>query len=205
MATILHIDASIPGEGSRSRTLTDGFLELWKQAHPEDEVIRRDLMADPPSFLTYRAIEEAGIAPDDHTPEMKAALKQSDELVAELLAADRCVFTVPMQNYSVPAVFKAWIDQVVVPGRTFEATGSGFRGLVTGRKLLVVATSGEAFTDSEWQTFDHHKPYLMAVASFIGLSDVQFVRAEGLDTGAEEAETALDNARQALSKLAREW
>jgi FMN-dependent NADH-azoreductase len=144
MAIILHIDASPRGDRSFSRNLTKEFVSAWQQAHPSDRVDYFDL-----GHTVIPPVDEAWIAaafsPTAPTPEMQQALQLSDELIDRFITADYYVLGVPMYNFNVPANFKAYLDQILRVNRTFKASGAGYEGLVTGRKMAIVTARGGAF------------------------------------------------------------
>jgi FMN-dependent NADH-azoreductase len=119
MANLLHIDSSPRGERSKSRQLAKEFIMEWQVLHPEDAIIYRDLRESPIPHVTEEWIAADYTPQEAQTPEMAQVLQLSDELVDEFLAADRCVFSVPMYNFSIPSGFKAYIDHTVRVGRTF--------------------------------------------------------------------------------------
>ena len=141
MAKILHIDSSPRGKRSLSRSLTGEFNRIWKQTYPEDKIVYRDLGHNPVPFVDGSWIAAAFSPKEQLTPELKSAVKISDELIDEFLAAKVCVFGVPMYNYSIPANFKAYIDQIVRVGRTFSATANGYEGLVKDQKKILFVTA----------------------------------------------------------------
>lgn len=110
---------------------------------------------------------------------MKAAAGVSDQLTDELLESDLLVISTPMWNFGIPSALKAWIDLVVRPGRTFRYAGAGVDGLAKGKKAILVLASGGVFSDGPWRPFDFVEPYLRHILGFIGIADVQVVRAEG--------------------------
>jgi FMN-dependent NADH-azoreductase len=202
MAHILHLDSSPRGDRSISRVLTKQFVDLWKQMHPNDAITYRDLGRHP-----VPPIDEAWIAaafsPDDRlTPSLETALLISDELIDELLAADVFVFGVPMYNYSVPANFKAYIDQVVRVRRTFIVGADGYEGLLKDKKALVITTRGGSYAG---EPLDFQEPYLRAVFDFIGITDITFIHAENLAMGADERQYAIAEARKAIHQVVAIW
>jgi FMN-dependent NADH-azoreductase len=134
MTQILHLDSSPRGERSISRTLTQQFVDQWKHIHPNVGIIYRDLGQHPVLLIDEAWIAAAFSPPDQLTPALEAALIISDQLIDELLVADLFVFGVPMYNYSVPASFKAYIDQIVRVKRTFAVGADGYEGLLQGKK-----------------------------------------------------------------------
>ncbi|HIJ64677.1 MAG TPA: FMN-dependent NADH-azoreductase [Candidatus Hydrogenedentes bacterium] len=207
MAHILHIDASPRGERSVSRMLSREFVAAWKQRHPEDTVTYRDVGREPVPHVDEPWIAAAFSPPDSHTPALREAIRVSDALVAEFLAADRYVLGVPMHNFSIPSTLKAYIDQIVRVGRTFERLDNGFKGLVSGKKLLVIAARGGAYRPGmATNRLDYQEPYLRTMFGFMGIVDISFIYAENL-MSAEEAcrEQSLAEAREAIRQAVETW
>jgi FMN-dependent NADH-azoreductase len=206
MAHILHVDSSPRGERSISRTLSQEFVDGWKAAYPESTVTYRDLGHDPVPLVTEAWIAAAFSDPAKHTPELTEALRPSDELIDELLAADRYVFGVPMYNFTVPANFKAYIDQIVRAGRTFAVTESGYKGLVEGKKALVITAEGGIYrSGTPAADVNFHEPYLRAILGFMGITDVSFIHGDGLALGDEAREKSLAEARKAIQATIESW
>ncbi|OKH55656.1 FMN-dependent NADH-azoreductase [Calothrix sp. HK-06] len=188
MTHILHIDSSPRSERSISRLLTKEFITAWKQAYKHDTVTYRDIghYVIPPIDETW--IAAAFSRSRELSPELEAALKISDELIDELLAADLCVFGVPMYNYSIPANFKAYIDQIVRVKRTFTVGQDGYEGLVKDKKILVITTRGGTYSNSQ---LDFQEPYLRAIFELIGITDITFIHAENLSMGDENRQQSI--------------
>jgi FMN-dependent NADH-azoreductase len=180
MPTLLHLDASPRGERSITRSLTHDFVAAWQAAHPGAAVITRDLVRNPPAFVEEAWIA-AAFAPEP-TPEQAAALALSDVLIGELLAADRWVLGIPMYNLSIPAVFKAWIDQIVRVGKTFAFGANGLEGLVKGKKVTIITASGSVFrAGTPYAPYNFQEPYLRGILGFIGITDIEFIVADGVN------------------------
>jgi FMN-dependent NADH-azoreductase len=179
MKTLLKINSSILASGNANR-LADAFVERWQAAHPQDRVIERNLTRDPVPHLDEVTLTGFATAADQRTPAQAAAVARSDALIAELKAADVIVLGVPMYNYGIPSPLKAWIDHVARAGITFKYGEAGPVGLVTGKKVYVLAARGglHAGTERDAQT-----QYLKTVLAFLGLADVEFIYAEGLAMG----------------------
>jgi FMN-dependent NADH-azoreductase len=148
-------------------------------------------------------IDESWIAasfspPDQITPELATALDISNELIDELLAAELYVFGIPMYNYSIPANFKAYIDQIVRVRRTFVVSLNGYEGLLKGKKILVITTRGGSYSAG---ALDFQEPYLRAVFELIGITDMTFIHAENLSEGAEVRQQSLAAAREAIQQF----
>jgi len=194
MPTLLQLDSS-PLESSISRELTREFVKTWKAAHPKGTVIHRDLAANVLRPLDAGWIFSSFTPEASRTPEQKAALAFSDELIAELEAADEYVFGVAMHNFSIPSVLKLWIDQVVRAGRTFAYSESGPQGLLQSKKATILIASGgvyEAGTPAGALNFVD--PYLKTILGFIGITNVKLVTAGGaaqVMSGAVDRETFL--------------
>jgi FMN-dependent NADH-azoreductase len=206
MSTLLHIDSSARGERSVSRQLTRDFAYTWKQAHPDGKIIYRDLGHDHVPLVTENFIAAAFSPPDALSPELRSALAISDELIGELEAANEYVFGVPMYNFSVPAAFKAYIDQIVRVGRTFAVGESGYKGLIGGKKATVITSSGGVYrTGSPAASFNLHEPWIRSILGFIGIIDIEFVVADGLtevELGKRNREEYLKPIRQQVQQKA---
>lgn len=200
MTRILHLDASPRGDRSVSRTLAKEFISNWQAAHPNDTVTYRDIGHHPVPFVTEAWIAGAFTPPEQHSPETAEAIRISDELVDEFLAADRYVFSIPMYNFSIPANFKAYLDQIVRVGRTFsfEADGS-YKGLVQGKKMLIVTARGGSYPkDTPYHAYDLQEPYLRLIFGFIGITDIEIIHADNLMGGDEARTQAIAHAQAAL-------
>jgi FMN-dependent NADH-azoreductase len=202
MAHILHLDSSPRGERSISRTLTKQFVNVWKQLHPGDAITYRDLGCNPAPPIDEAWIAAAFSPPEQLTPALKAALMTSDELIEELLTANLYVFGIPMYNYSVPASFKAYIDQVVRVRRTFMVGADGYEGLLKNKKALVITTRGGSYAG---EPLDFQEPYLRAVFDFIGITDVTFIHAENLAMGADERQFSIAAAHKSIHQVIAAW
>ncbi|MBI4785263.1 MAG: FMN-dependent NADH-azoreductase [Oscillatoriophycideae cyanobacterium NC_groundwater_1537_Pr4_S-0.65um_50_18] len=204
MTHILHLDASPRGDRSVSRTLAKEFVSDWQAAHPEDTVTYRDIGHNPVPFVSEAWIAGAFTPPDQHSPESVEAMRISDQLVDEFLAADRYVFSVPMYNFSFPANFKAYIDQIVRAGRTFSVEPDGsYKGLVQGKKMVIITARGGSYPkDTPYHAYDMQEPYLRLIFGFMGITDIEVIHADNLMGGDEAKATAIANAKAALRSVA---
>ena len=202
MAYILHIDSSPRGDRSLSRTLTREFISAWKQIHPSDTVTYRDIGRYPVPPIDESWIAASFSPPDQMTPELATALNISDELIDELLAAELYVFGIPMYNYSIPANFKAYIDQIARVRRTFVVSSNGYEGLLKNKKILVITTRGGSYSAG---SLDFQEPYLRAFFELIGITDMTFIHAENLSGGAEARKQSLATARAAIQQVIASW
>ena len=185
MPTLLYLTTSPRGDYSISRQLGNAAVEAWKARNPEGRVIERDLAKTALTFVDFDWIAGAYTPPEHHNEGHKRAIALSDELVAEVVAADEIVVATPMYNFAVPAALKAWIDHVVRAGKTFRYTASGTpEGLLAGKnnKVLAIIASGGSYKEAGLIALDHERPYLRFIFGFMGITDVQFIQAGG--TGA---------------------
>ncbi|MEU1447739.1 FMN-dependent NADH-azoreductase [Streptomyces mirabilis] len=172
MATLLHIDSSVfPGEASSSRSVTDAFRKAWEEQHPECTVIYRDLAADPVPHITADAWSAGYAAPSEHTPEQSAAFAARVRLIEELEQADAVLIGAPMYNYSIPSTLKAWLDNVLLLGRTAGETPSA-----QGTPVIVVASRGGSYAPgTPREDYEFVQNYLEAVLkNTLGL-DLDFI------------------------------
>jgi FMN-dependent NADH-azoreductase len=194
---ILHLDSSVLGDASASRLLSAAIVEALRQERPTAQVVYRDLAADAVAHLTGEIAAgfrgAAGAQPTD--PATRAEHARSEQLVAEFLASDLIVIGAPMYNFSVSSQLKAWIDRVAQPGRTFRYTADGPVGLSGGRRVIVASTRGGMYSLGAAAGMDFQESYLVAFFGFLGITDVEFVRAERLSKGPDARETSLREAR----------
>ena len=206
MSTLLHLDASPRGERSVSRQLTKEFATAWKQANPGAEIIYRDLGHNPVPFVSESWIAAAYTPADALSPELRAAIATSDKLIAELEKATDYVFGVPMHNFSVPAAFKAYIDQIVRVGRTFAHDESGYKGLLNDKKVTVITSSGGAYrSGSPFAPYNHQEPWIRTILGFIGITDIDFIVADGLaevEQGKQDRQQYLKPIREQVQQIA---
>ena len=177
MTKLLVVETSPRGDQSISRNMTRRFVAEWRTAHPDGEVVHRDLMETNLQFISAPWLQAYFTPPEQHSPEMKAELSLSDELVEELLACDHLVIATPVYNYNVPAVLKAWIDSIVRKGLTLGFDG---KGLVVGKTATVLTASGGVYTESSpIRDRDIATQYLRLVLGVIGITDVTVVAGGG--------------------------
>jgi FMN-dependent NADH-azoreductase len=178
MRTLLKIDVSPRGDYSVSRKLSGEFATQWQQAHPEGTLVVRDLVKTDLPFVDLPWIMGAYSTPDQHTSEQAAAIKVSNDLIAELLAADHIVIATPMYNFAIPALLKAWIDHIVRLGLTFS---SSYEGLAKNKKATLIVASGGVYTPgSPTESYNAETGYLKQILGFIGITDVTVVLAGGV-------------------------
>ena len=199
---LLHIDAAITGENSVSRALTAQIVAAWKTAHPHTEVEYLDLVANAPAHFTMDAMCPRTGQTDGLTTAQVAENAVSEQLVRQFLSADVVVIGAPFYNFGIPSQLKAWIDRIAQPGRTFQYTANGPEGLAKGKKVIVASARGGVYSTSpQGQAMEHQESYLQTVLGFFGITDVEFVRAEGVAMGDDAKAQALQQAQAALQRV----
>jgi FMN-dependent NADH-azoreductase len=176
MATLLHIDSSLfPETASASRAVTAAYANAWREAHPEGSVVYRDLAADPLPHMDGLTYSAGHADAADHSPEQAAAHAARITLVRELEAADAVVIGAPMYNFTIPSSLKAWIDRVILPGRT---VGEGTRS-VAGKPVTIVASRGGSYEPgTPREDFEYVKNYLSRLMSEMFGMDAEFITVE---------------------------
>ena len=200
---LLHIDSSVLSDNSVSRRLTRDVVEQWRLADPGVEVVYRDLSAEAPGHLSADILAAGRLPAEQRDPAQHAELALGEELLEEFLAADAIVLGAPMYNFTVPSQLKAWLDRVLVAGRTFKYTENGPVGLAGGKQVVIVSTRGGVYSEGPANAMDHQESYLRAVLGFVGITDVTVVRAEGVNLGAEQREQAIAAAQLQVRTLLR--
>ena len=199
---LLHIDSSVLGINSASRAISAEIVARQVALHPAIQVTYRDLAADAALHLSpaHLAAWQGGAVEDSA---LGADLAKGGGYLEELFAADTIVIGAPMYNFSIPSQLKAWIDRVVVAGKTFRYGANGAEGLLKNKKVFIASSRGNVYAaGSPAAALEHHESYLTGVLSFVGLTDVAIVRAEGLALGAEAKEAAMLKARANIAAMA---
>lgn len=196
---ILQINASIRGAASHSSRLAAEAVARLGEIHAGNQVAVRDLGANPHPVLDPAALQALFTPAEQRTPEQATRVALDDVLIAELQAADTLVIGMPMYNFTVPAQFKAWLDAICRAQVTFRYTANGPEGLLKDKRAIIVLARGGKYRD---QPADTQVPYLRAVLGFVGITDVHFIYAEGLNLGPESEAAALAEARAEIAKLA---
>ena len=192
---LLHIDSAITGAHSVSRQLTAQIVAAYQASHPGTQVSYLDLVANAPAHFTMDAMAPRTGQTDGLSEAQKRENAVSERLVRQFLAADVLVIGAPFYNFSIPTQLKAWIDRLAQPGRTFRYTANGPEGLAKGKTVIVVSSRGGVYSTSEGgQAMEHQESYLKVVFGFFGITDVRFVRAEGVAMGPDAKAAALASA-----------
>ena len=194
MSNVLVIQSSILGPYSQSTKLLDNFAVEWKQKHPTDNIVVRDLAGEPLPVLDGEIIAALG-GNGELNERQKAAAELSLALIEEVKTADYVAIAVPMYNFGIPVQLKTWIDLICRAGITFSYTETGPIGLITGKKVLIVTTTGGAHRNT---ATDLALAHAQTVLGFIGLKDATVAYAEALNMGPDAAERGLTEAQKAI-------
>lgn len=195
---LLHIDSAITGAASVSRQLSAAVVEAVRAADPDLKVVRRDLDVDPLPHLDSRTLPT--VRPTGEIAESDAEAARNAAVLQEFLDADVVVIGAPMYNFTIASQLKAWLDRILVAGRTFRYTANGPQGLAGGKKVIVASTRGGLYAPATpGAALDFQEPYLRAIFRFVGIDDVTVIRAEGVALGDGQRQAALDAALAAAS------
>ncbi|HYD94437.1 MAG TPA: NAD(P)H-dependent oxidoreductase [Noviherbaspirillum sp.] len=200
MQTLLQLNTSLfTGDGQSTR-LSNAFVDAWQSANPQGKVIVRDLAADPVPHLDAQRFGAFLSKPEERTAQQQGIVDFSDALIEEIRGADVIALGLPMYNFGIPSTLKAYFDHIARAGVTFRYTATGPVGLLTGKKVYVFAARGGQYvgTPADTQT-----AYVRDFLRFIGLSDVEFVYAEGLALGEEGKQASLARAEGVIRQLAQ--
>lgn len=197
MKTLLKIQTSLFSESGQSSQLAERLATQWLSANPRGRVVTRDLSREPVPHLTAERFQAFLAKPEARSAEQREVVEFSDTLIQELQDADVIVLTAPMYNFSIPSSLRAYFDHIARSGVTFRYTANGPEGLIKGKKVYVIVTRGGFYEAAN----DTQTAYLRQFLGFVGLSDVEFIYAEGLALGAESVEKNLSTARHTIAKL----
>ncbi|MFA2962253.1 FMN-dependent NADH-azoreductase [Acinetobacter pittii] len=199
---LLQIDTSILGEQSVSRQLTSSVIGKLSAAYPDAEIIHHDFSLEPiPHLSDAEFLAWQGVEPNNETAQQRVA--RNTQYLDEFLSSDIVVIGAPMYNFSFPSQLKAWLDRLSVAGKTFRYTENGPQGLVEGKRVIIASSRGGVYSEgSPAEALDYQETYIKAFFNFIGVTDITFVRAEGIAFGPEARQAALDNAVAQIAQLA---
>jgi FMN-dependent NADH-azoreductase len=184
---LLHLDSSPLGPHSVTRELGAAVVAQWRNTTPGLGVSYRDLAADPLPHWT--ALPQQAV--DEMAPELRAEVERNEAVLQEFLAADVIVVGAPMYNFSIPSQLKAWIDRIAVAGRTFRYTAEGPEGLAGGKRVIVLSGRGGFYADTPRVVADFQEAYLRQLFGFLGITQIEFIRAEGVGMGPEQRSASL--------------
>jgi FMN-dependent NADH-azoreductase len=199
---LLHVDSGILGAGSVSRRLSAIAVAQWRDQHPETSMVYRDLVSDPVDHLTGELLAAKNADPSQHSPAVRQALTVGKKVLDEFLAADVVVVGAPMYNFGIPSQLKAWIDRIAVAGKTFAYSEKGPVGLAGGKTVIIASSRGNFYgPNSPLNAVDHQEKYLNAVFAFFGITDIRFLRAEGVNVSAAQRQKAIAEAESEVVQL----
>ncbi|USP38808.1 FMN-dependent NADH-azoreductase [Acinetobacter sp. XS-4] len=199
---LLQIDTSILGEQSVSRQLTSSVIRQLSATYPDAEIIHHDFALEPiPHLSDAEFLAWQGVEPNNETAQQRVA--QNTQYLDEFLSSDIVVIGAPMYNFSFPSQLKAWLDRLSIAGKTFRYTENGPQGLVEGKRVIIASSRGGVYSEgSAAEVLDYQETYIKAFFNFIGVTDITFVRAEGIAFGPEARQAALDNAAAQIAQFA---
>jgi len=203
---LLHIDSSPLAGNSVSRELTRRIVAQWKATHPHTQVEHLDLAVDAPNHLNAHSLGfRMGVGAEGLSDVQRRENEISERLVSQFLAADVIVVGAPLYNFSIPTQLKAWIDRVAQAGRTFKYTEKGPVGLAAGKTVIVASSRGGVYAGNPvMEALEHQESYLKTVFGFFGVTDIRFVRAEGVAMGDEAKAKAFAAADLAIKSAVAE-
>lgn len=197
---LLHIDSSVLGPHSVSRQVSAAIVDRLKRATPSLQIVYRDLAQIPLAHLSgsHLAVAQGAPAP----AELASDLAASAAVLDEFLAADIVVIGAPMYNFTIPSQLKAWIDRILVAGKTFKYGATGPEGLAGGKRVIVAISRGGHYgAETPYAAGEHLESYLRWVFGFIGITSVEFIPADGIQLGPEHREKAITGALEAATSL----
>jgi FMN-dependent NADH-azoreductase len=198
---LLHIDSSVLGPHSVSRQVTAAIVDRLQKAMPNLNVTYRDLTMTPLAHLSGSHLAAAqGAVPEAVALQQDLAAGQT--VLDEFLAADIVVIGAPMYNFTIPSQLKAWIDRILVAGKTFKYSAQGAEGLAGNKRVIIAIARGNFYSaGTPSAAAEHHETYLRAVFSLIGIANPEIIVAEGVQIGPEQREKALEGALTAATNL----
>ena len=195
---LLHIDSSILGDNSASRQLSAEVVKAWQTAQPGVDVTYRDLASDAINHFSGATLGALGTAAELRDAAQKHEAELSAVSLAEFLAADAVVVGAPMYNFTIPTQLKAWIDRIAVAGQTFRYSETGPEGLCGNKKVIIVSTAGGLHAGQA--SGAAHEGYLKLLVGFLGITDIDVVRAEGLAYGDDVRSKAMSEANLLINE-----
>ena len=196
---LLHLDSSILGDASASRQLSRSVVEAWSAVTADAQVTYRDLASDALSHFSAATLVAAGTPAELRDAAQKHEAELAERTLEEFLAADAIVIGAPMYNFAIPSQLTAWIDRIAVAGKSFKYTENGPVGLAGGKTVVIASSAGGIHAGQP--SGQAHEDYLVRMLNFVGIDDIEIVRAEGLAYGEEPRAEAMKGAAQRISEL----
>jgi FMN-dependent NADH-azoreductase len=207
MKTVLQINSSARVTRSHTRYLTGRFIEQWRSLRPDDVIISREVGTEPPPPVTERWIAGAFTPPKDRSVEMEEVLALSNALIDELVAADLVVLGAPKYNFGMPSQLKAYVDQIIRVGRTFQLDLSNqkqpYKALLNGKRMVVMTSSGDAGYQAGGPIahLNHLDPHIRTAFGFIGITEIDFIGVGYDEFPDDRVKRSLAAAETAVRKL----
>jgi len=203
---VLHIDSSVRNERSVSKELSALFIKQLMENHDQVEVDYLDLAEHTPAHPTALFIRANYTPEEERSFEMIVELTESEVLVDRMLAAEAYIIGMPMYNFSVPSIFKAFIDNIVRINRTFKMGAHGVDGLLLNKKVVVINTRGVDFNNGNMESMDQLRPYLKAIFAFMGITDLTFINVSPVQfSEAVARENAINRAKDEIIRIAENF
>ncbi|MFY0665086.1 MAG: FMN-dependent NADH-azoreductase [Natronospirillum sp.] len=199
MSTLLKIHSSLFNGNGQSSALAGRFAEQWQAQNPNGQVVSRDLVEGPIPHLNLARFQALITPPDEATEAQREVVEYSDALIEELNDADVIVFAIPMYNFNIPSVLQSYFDHIARAGVTFRYTENGPEGMIKGKKAYVFITRGGFHGEEHSQT-----NFVRQILGFVGITDVEFIHAEGLSMGEDVKAKSLANAEQRIAQVFNE-
>ena len=199
MTTLLQLNSSIFSSGGQSSQLANEFVATWRANNPDAQIKVCDLANEPLPHLDAQRVSAFFTQPDARTPEQQVYVDESDALINEIKQSKVIVIGLPMYNFGIPSTLKAYFDQIARAGMTFRYTENGPEGLLSGKKVYIFAARGGLYAGT---ALDSQTTYVRDFLNFLGITDVEFIYAEGLNMGDDAKDKALASAKDRLLKLA---
>lgn len=199
MTTLLQINTSVFSDNGNSTKLANEFVAEWQKRHPDGSVVVRDVGAQPIPHLDAARVQAFFTPAEQRSAEQQALVAQSDALIDELKRADVVVLGLPMYNFGVPSTLKAYFDHLARAGISFRYTANGPEGLIGDRKVYIFAARGGFYRGTQ---VDTQTGFVTSFLNFIGIRDIEFVYAEGLNISEDQKRSALAQAATEIERLA---
>ena len=195
---LLVVKSSVFADGGQSTALAEKFVRAWREVSQDLEVVERDVTSNPVPHLDGERIGALFSAPEQRTPEQQAVVDFADALLEEVTTADAIVLAVPMYNFGVPSQLKAWLDHLARAGVSFKYTDTGPVGLLKDKPVYILAARGGVYHAAGQ---DFQAPFLRQFFGLLGITNLEFIYAEGLNMGDEAKEKALNEASRQIAEL----
>lgn len=200
MSQILLVTTSARGERSISRSFAERMIAAWQALEPDQNVVLRDLAANPPPHLGADLLNGLRLSPALRSAVQRNAVARSDALIEEVKLSETLVITAPVYNFSIPSTLKAWLDHIVHADQTFRYTRQRSDGLLQGKHAVIVSSRGGAHSQGRDSSLEFQEPYLRAILNFIGITDLEFIYVEDQNIDPNPVEHGYASAYAAIAR-----